>query len=133
MADCGNIPKRLISIAHGANGFESPSGGSINETVDFAEVRPGTRKAPCLYLRGYSLRANGTWGEFETPVVRGTNASLVFVMETSDEVGNVTVTATSMVAGAASFDLNGDPTFSQSQEFVFDSSNVDDLAPLAVS
>ena len=129
---CTAIPKRITSIAHGANGFIEPFGGSINETVDFAEVRPGVRKAACIYVRGYSCKAEAEWGVFETPVVRGTSASLVFTLQQVGEVSATTVTLTNARAGAASFDMSSDPVYKQKQEFMHDSGDTDDLAPISI-
>jgi hypothetical protein len=130
---CSDQTKRVVSIAHGAVNFASPYGGNIQESVEFAEVRPGTRKAPCLYLRAYSLRASARWGELVTPIARGTSASLVFTLQKVGESGNIVITLVNMRAGAAAYDVDADPVFVQNMEFHYDSGDTDVLTPIAVA
>ena len=129
---CTNNTKRVVSIAHGADAFDQPAGGNITETVVFGEHRPGNRKAACIYLASYGARAVAKWHGLQTPVVRGTKADLVFTIEQIDGTASSTVTISDVRAGGCSIDFDQE-VHVQSQEFVHDSEDSDDLAPIAIS
>ncbi len=133
MADtpCDNSYK-IVSIAHGITYMYDPLGGSYDETVDFFEHRPGTRVSPATAINSFSARAVARFGLMATPIVRGTTGNLVFIVQQVDRGANNTITAASMMAGAASVSFDGQP-HEERQEFVFNAGNTENFAPLTIS
>ena len=128
---CNNSYK-MTGIAHGATAFDDPLGGSVDESVDFFEHRPGSRLSPCTALNGYGYRAVARFAKMATPVVRGTVSGLVFSLVQVDRTAANTVTCARASAGAASFSFDSQP-HEQRQEFVYDAGDTENLAPITVA
>ena len=133
MADtpCNNSFK-VVTIAHGSTYFYDPAGGSLDESIDWFEHRAGSRVSPACAINSYSLRGTARWGLMETPIVRGTSGSLVFVVQQVDKGANNTITATNMLAGQASLSFDSQP-HEQRMDFIFSAGNAENIAPITVA
>ena len=129
---CATNTVKIQSIAHGADTFDEPTGGDFDENVVIGENRPGTRIAPCVWLDQYGLRARAAWQGWQTPVVRGTKASLVYTLLQTNGSSTTTVTLANMVAGSSGGDMNSAP-HKQTQELVYDSGTSDNYAPISIA
>lgn len=129
---CGDVGKRLVSIAHGAVSFGSPIGGGLQETIGYIMNRAGTRKSACVSMDEYDLEGRAKFRELRTPIVRGTQDALVYTIQKLDESGNVTVTAANMIAGANGMQFDSAP-FDQEANFKYNAGNVEAFAPLSVA
>jgi hypothetical protein len=102
-------------------------GGSIQETVEFIENRPGSFVSACIGIDKYSCKAKVKYQQAATPVTRGTLGDTTFVLKKIDGSGTITVTVDDTRAGAANADFDSRP-HSYDQEGVFDNGGTENLA-----
>lgn len=119
---------RVISASVAGSAVYDCVGGSIQETVEFVENRPGGNVSACLGIDKYSCKAKVKYQQAATPVTRGTMGDTTFVLKTFDGGGGtVTVTVDDTRAGAANADFDSSP-HSYDQEAVFDNDGTENLA-----
>ena len=128
---CSDNAVKITSISHGATSLAEPVGGSITEEVSTIANRPSTRKAPCLSIDTYGVRASARFQGLTTPIAVGTKATLTYVLEQQDG-GSTSVAVANMVKTGGGFDIDSVPK-AQTYEFEYDSGNSDVTNPITVS
>ncbi len=121
---------RVVSIVHGSTPIPDPIGGSIDESIGWAETRPGTRISPAVALDSYGCDAVGTGTQRFTPIVRGTSGTLTFTI--LDYAGSAagTVAVATMLAGDYHANFSTKP-HTHAQHFKFNAGNTENFAPIS--
>ena len=130
MADCDNT-FRITSITDGT-AFAQPVGFSLRASTTWMKNFPGTRKAPCTALDKWELSGTATYQGHETPHVVGTSTTLAAVLSQMDG-GTSTYSTVRMIVGAFGLNARNSSMAECTQDYEYDSSTSDDLAPISVS